>query len=349
MNKKLVKRVAVASLAALMTIPNLNVPINNTNTVYAAVTDPSLLKSIKKCQDLIEKYKAEGNEVGVKTWTKNLENTIRNAEESQKIIDESNRRKAASEQRQAEANAKQAEAERIANKVYPLEYNGKPVYYTKDFIEYVKNTPELNDFKPHWYEAADMPGLKFQIVLDEYGHVQNTNCNLSAEYLPDGEYIDRFNGSERQIIHKTQVVKIKYISPFETMGTLPYGSGNWAVDHNAIRRSGAGGDGYIARGLNTYIARRDLEWRYGDGWPEGYKGIILGSEQDPNPNWRGNLRVFPRATFISQGNAAGFNTHTKEGGRDVDFSRAFGKEFEIIYDGVFDRYDINNNIADEYK
>ena len=239
-------------------------PINNVNTVYAAVTDPGLLKSMKKCQDLIEKYKAEGNEVGVKTWTKNLENTMRNAEESQKLIDERDRSMAASKQRQAEANAKQAEAERIANKVYPLEYNGKPVYYTKDFIEYVKNTPELNDFKPHWYEAADMPGLKFQIVLDEYGKVGDCNANITIEDLPDGEYIARFNGSERQIIHKTQVIKVKYISPFETMGVVP-GSGNWATDHNAIRRSGAGGDGYIARGLNVLILRRDLEWRYGDG------------------------------------------------------------------------------------
>ena len=353
MNKKLVKRVAVASLAALMTIPNLNVPINNVNTVYADIVDWDAVyaKQIKEAEEKVEYYKSIGNESQVKQWQKKVEiRKRRNEERKQEEAELNAKNDQIEEQRQAKA----VEAERIANKVYPLEYNGKPVYYTKDFIEYVKNTPELNDFKPHWYEAADMPGLKFHLVLNETndGYVSllgDSILGTTIENLPDGEYIARFNGSERQIIHKTQMMKIKFISPFETMGIVG-ANGNWSPDFNAMKKSGATGDGYIARGLNTFIEKRDLEWRYGDGWPEGYKGIILGSEQDPNPNWRGNLRVFSRLTVNSQkAVGAEFNTHTKEGGRDVEFSKYFGKEFEIIYDGIFDRYKINDMIADEYK
>ena len=55
MNKKLVKRIAAASLVALMTISNLNVPVNNVSTVYAGY---------KESKELLEKKKKELAEFG---------------------------------------------------------------------------------------------------------------------------------------------------------------------------------------------------------------------------------------------------------------------------------------------
>ncbi|MBR1453523.1 MAG: hypothetical protein IJ593_02605 [Lachnospiraceae bacterium] len=334
MNKKLVKRVAVASLAALMTIPNLNVPINNVNTVYADIVDWDAVyaKQIKEAEEKVEYYKSIGNESQVKQWQKKVEIRKRRNEERKQEEAELNAKNAQiEEQRQAKA----VEAERIANKVYPLEYNGKTIYYVKDFIEYVRNTTELNNGQAHWYEAADMPGYKFHLRVDDmHDNVYEDDLNITAEPLSDFAYAGYKDPINRlgQEVTEAQRLRVTYISPFE--GTnITFGGSVWAPIVETNGKVIIGWDGYVPRGKVTRVFMRVLDMRYGDGWPEGYKGITIGSLNDPNINWRGQTKNLPRSKidFVKSDWGASHSPNTETSNRDA--SKPVEGYFEILFEG----------------
>ena len=239
MNKKLVKMVAVASLAALMTIPNLTTPVNNSNIVYAGVAE-SLQKNIKHAQEMIEKFKKEGNEEGVKNWTENLKKWQDAMSSSSAIIKEESERRLRIAQKAAQAQAAQAEKERIANTVYPL-----TARYVKDFV------PAVDDYQPHFYERADLPGFIFTLQQDSFGKLMDVKPNLVIVEDNDIErVVPMFDGSSYDTIF--QVIKVKYISPFNFVGRINLGVFHLDVELNKAQL-GSGWCHYIGENMECFM------------------------------------------------------------------------------------------------
>lgn len=206
MNKKLVKRAAVASLITLMTISNLNVSLDNTNVIYAGVEE-SYQKSIDHAKEMIEKFKKEGNEEGVKNWTKNLEKW---QSALSTYIKEEAQRKAENAQKKAKKIAEQQAAHDI-NKSSNDEKNNQNVKgsYAND-IERVKlrinklkeeiedakiNNPSMVDFLERELHREN-EDIEYYTLLEQY--IINEDPNTDPELIKKWN-INKLTGIERYV------------------------------------------------------------------------------------------------------------------------------------------------------
>ena len=259
MNKKLIKRVAVASLAALMTIPSLTIPINNSNIVYAGVAE-SFQKNIKHAQEMIEKFKKEGNEEGVKNWTENLERWQDAMSSSSAIIKEESERRLRIAQKAAQEQVIQAEKDRIANTVYPL-----TAKYVKDFV------PAVDDYQPHFYERADLPGVIFTLQQDSFGKLVDIKPNIKITEMPDYYRETNANGNKELLFTDVcQTIKVSYISPFNFAGRIQIGDFGINPDQNNIVLR-YGWCHHIGENREILMDRVVAQY-YKSGWPEFYIG-----------------------------------------------------------------------------
>lgn len=269
MNKKLIKRVAVASLAALMTIPSLTTPINNSNVVYAGVAE-SLQKNINHAQEMIEKFKKEGNEEGVKNWTANLKKWQDAMSSSAATIKEESERKLKNAQKAAQeaaqAQALKAEQEYLATTVFPL-----TARYVKDFV------PIVDDGKPHLYERPDLPGVIFTLEKDSLGIVRDLKPNVEIREGEDFHRETTLGGSTKTFDDICQEIKVTYISPFNFFGTgaRVYGGtgSSFAVDteKNGNIHLGEGWCHWIGKNREVSFTR-PYHITYKSGWPDHYIG-----------------------------------------------------------------------------
>ena len=269
-NKKLVKQVAVASLAALMMIPNL------TMTSYAGPAEDSLNKNIKHAQEMVEKFKKEGNEEGVKNWANNLNKWLeqKNSGEYKQKDAEWQATKDRIAANKAKEAAAQAEKERIANTVYSLD-----VRYVKDFISYVKSHPDLNDHQYHKYERTDMPGIIFTLRVDPWDKVYETNSNITILEEYDADYLAdvNFEGTKYQLV-KGQGLKVKYICPFECIASVVNGGMYTGADYhydNFKNERYRDGDDYTTLGENIIYVVRRYQMLYDKGYPAELQGQLV--------------------------------------------------------------------------
>ena len=144
-NNELIKRVAVASLAALMTIPSLTINSYATDALSMAQN------RLKNYEQQLKNYESYGN-------TKMVEKTKERIAQTKNEIEKAKQNNEIKAQKAARAQAIQAEKDRIANTVYPL-----TAKYVKDFV------PAVDDYQPHFYERADLPGVIFTLRKDQIG------------------------------------------------------------------------------------------------------------------------------------------------------------------------------------
>lgn len=267
MNKKLVKRVAIASLAALMSIPNLTVPMNNnTNIVYAATPMDTYQQNIKHAQEMVDKFKKEGNEEGVKNWTKNLEKWIAASQspevkEAEQIVQNA---MASAAQNEAQRQADQVEKDRIANTIYPLHAR-----YVKDFV------PAVDDHKPHYYERPDLPGVIFTLRQDEWGNIfdEKPHVNVKRE-APD--WIVYSNPADDKTLKFKSTFKqfvVSYTSPFNFMGIATLHRAY--IEPNQLYVEG-GFPHHIGENMEYQISVL-VDKTYDEGFPAEYIGKTVGS------------------------------------------------------------------------
>ena len=278
-NKKLIKQVAVASLAALMMIPNLTM-----------TTEAKTQITVEMAQEKLDFWKAEKEKEPRDYDIKDIEDSIQDWQETLddvkagKVIwsydskEEYNKEKAKRDQERAVIAAKEAaakaEKERKANTVYPL-----TVKYVKDFIDYVKNNPDLNDNLPHFYERPDMPGIIFTLEVDPWGKVFETNSNITILEEYDADYLAdvNFEGIKYQLI-KGQGLKVKYICPFECIASVVNGGKYTGADYhydNFKNDRWRGGNSYTKLGENIIYVVRRYQMLYDKGYPAELQGQLV--------------------------------------------------------------------------
>ena len=313
-NKRYIKMVAVASLAALMTIPIL--------TTYAESSVEIRTKRLKIYEEQLEKYKAYGN-------TEMVELTKERIEQTKQQLAEAQQHEAKELQKKADQAAAQAEKERIANTVYPL-----TARYVKDFV------PAVNDGKPHLYERPDLPGVIFTLEVDSLGTVIDVKPNVE---ISEGEDFHRdsylgMKGSPQVFDNINQTVKISYISPFNFYGKIMV-AGTDASDLTPDTEKN--GNTILRYGWCHWIGKnqeviysRSYHKTYKSGWPDYYIGRhvhdITEANCDPNYGWfpnnsslrkvsleeiKNNLKVefSPRESFDMQHNAGYAKLNTENG------------------------------------
>ena len=281
-NKKLIKQVAVASLAALMMIPNL------TMTTYAKTQI-----TVEMAQEKLEYWKSLKDNFSEKISKdismKDIDDSIQDWQETLddvkagKVIwsydskEEYNKEKAKRDQERAVIAAKEAaakaEKERKANTVYPL-----TVKYVKDFIDYVKNNPDLNDNLPHFYERPDMPGIIFTLEVDPWDKVHESNSNITILEEYDADYLAdlNFEGIKYKLI-KGQGLKVKYICPFECIASVVGGGRYTGADYhydNFKNDRWRGSNSYTKLGENIIYVVRRYQVLYDKGYPAELQGQL---------------------------------------------------------------------------
>lgn len=238
MNKKLVKRVAIASLAALMTIPRL------TTTSYAISQ-----ATIENWEMNAKKAEAKGNYAKAKEYRDAIAEGLRKDAE----------RNAKNAQIQAQRQTEQAEKDRIANTVYPL-----TAKYVKDFI------PAVNDYQPHFYERPELPGVIFTLQQDSFGTLTDVKPNIKWEKLEDFHRESHpYDRPELKFDDTCETIKVSYISPFNcVLGQPIIGDFRCLSDRN-----GFAGEWCHWIGENrTLILDRVINMHYKSGWPDYYIG-----------------------------------------------------------------------------
>lgn len=248
MNKKLVKRVAIASLAALMTIPSLT--INN----YAADALSMAQDRLKTYEQQLKNYESRGN-------TSMVEKTKERIAQAKNDIEKAKQNNEVKAQKVAQAQAVQAEKDRIANTVYPL-----TAKYVKDFV------PAVDDYQPHFYERPELPGIIFTLRMSQFGIVSDENPHLEIIEMPDLQRESSASGNKELLFTDTcQVIKVNYTSPFNFAGTVYHSSlFNIHSDFNNV---------YLTDGWCHHIGKnRDvimdhtIDIHYKSGWPVSYLG-----------------------------------------------------------------------------
>ena len=238
-NKKLVKRVAVASLAALMTIPSL------TTTSYAISQ-----ATIENWEMNAKKAEAKGNYAKAKEYRDAIAEGLRKDAE----------RNAKNTQIQAQRQAEQAEKDRIANTVYPL-----TAKYVKDFV------PAVNDYQPHFYERPELPGVIFTLQQDSFGKLVDVKPNIKIIEMPDYYRETNANGNKELLYTDTcQVIKVSYISPFNFAGKVSLGDFGLHSDLNNAALM-AGWCHWIGENMEVQYDKT-VNMHYKSGWPESYIG-----------------------------------------------------------------------------
>lgn len=272
-NKKLIKQVAVASLAALMTIPNLTM----TAKAKTLVTMEMVQGKITYYEDLKKNTKDQQEKEDIddtlEYWY-DLEKDLKEGKTTYIITKEEaeqNRQQAAVNK--AKEAAAKAEKERKANTVYPL-----TVKYVKDFIDYVKNNPDLNDNLPHFYERPDMPGIIFTLEVDPWDKVLETNPNLTILEEYDADYLAdvNFEGIKYKLI-KGQGLKVKYICPFECIASVVGGGRYTGADYhydNFKNERWRGSNSYTKLGENIIYVVRRYQVLYDKGYPAELQGQL---------------------------------------------------------------------------
>lgn len=265
MNKKLIKRVAVASLAALMSIPNLaTVPGNNTSTVYAIDmtnydSHISMAENrLKICEEQLKAYEAMGN-------TSMIETTKRRIEQAKQDLAQAQAGKANQAQEQKQIAAVQAEKDRIANTIYPLHAR-----YVKDFV------PAVDDHKPHYYERPDLPGVIFTLRQDEGGKVSDVKPHIKVKReAPDWVFLSSPADDKTKKFQVTmQQFVISYTSPFNFCGS-PTMQSRAYIEPNQLYVEG-GFPHHIGENMEYQISR-DINQTYYEGWPAEYIGKTVGA------------------------------------------------------------------------
>lgn len=225
-NNKLIKRVAVASLAALLTIPSL------TMNSYADALSMAE-KRLKNYEQQLKNYESYGN-------TTMIEKTKQRIEQTKQEIEAAKQYNTVQAQKQAQRQAEQAEKDRIANTVYPL-----TARYVKDFV------PAVDDYQPHFYERADLPGVIFTLQQDSFGKLLDVKPNLVIVEDNDIErVVPMFDGSSYDTIF--QVIKVKYISPFNFAGRINLGEFHVDDVLNKVHL-GAGWCHYIGENMECFM------------------------------------------------------------------------------------------------
>lgn len=247
MNKKLIKRVAVASLAALMTIPSL--------TINSYATDALSMAQdrLKTYEQQLKNYESRGN-------TSMIEKTKERIAQAKNDIEKAKQNNEIKAQKAAQAQAVQAEKDRIANTVYPL-----TAKYVKDFV------PAVDDYQPHFYERPELPGVIFTLQQDSFGKLVDVKPNIKITEMPDYYRETNANGNKELLYTDTcQVIKVSYISPFNFAGKVSLGDFGLHSDLNNAALM-AGWCHWIGENMEVQYDKT-VNMHYKSGWPESYIG-----------------------------------------------------------------------------
>lgn len=317
-NNKLIKRVAVASLAALMTIPNL------TTTSYAISQ-----ATIDNWEMNAKKAEAKGNYEKAKEYRDAIAEGLRKDAE----------RNAKNAQIQAQRQAEQAEKDRIANTVYPL-----TARYVKDFV------PAVDDYQPHFYERADLPGVIFTLRMSQFGIVSDENPHMEIIEMPDLQRESSVNGSKELLYTDTcQVIKVNYTSPFNFAGTVYHSSlFNIHPDFNNV---------YLTDGWCHHIGKnRDvimdhtIDIHYKSGWPESYLGKSVKEITQANAiqpyGWYPETIYLQRYSLDDIKKSFNKVSFTKE--EKITKNHSMRVYVNNYYDSIFDEYDSIYEVAKRY-
>ena len=246
MNKKLIKRVAVASLAALMTIPSLTI-----NSYADALSMAQ--NRLKNYEQQLKNYEAYGN-------TEMVEKTKERIAQTKNDIEKAKQNNEIKAQKTAQAQAIQAEKDRIANTIYPL-----TAKYVKDFV------PAVNDYQPHFYERPELPGVIFTLQQDSFGKLVDVKPNIKITEMPDYHRESQpYDRPELKFEDVCQTIKVSYISPFNFAGRIQIGDfGINADQNNTILRYGW--CHHIGENKEVLLDKV-VAMYYKSGWPEFYIG-----------------------------------------------------------------------------
>lgn len=245
-NNKLIKRVAVASLAALLTIPSL------TMNSYADALSMAE-KRLKNYEQQLKNYEAYGN-------TEMVEKTKERIAQTKNDIEKAKQNNEVKAQKAAQEQALQAEKDRIANTVYPL-----TARYVKDFV------PAVDDYQPHFYERPELPGVIFTLQQDSFGKLVDIKPNIKITEMPDYYRETDCNGNKELLYTDTcQVIKVSYISPFNFAGKVSLGDFGLHSDLNNAALM-AGWCHWIGENMEVQYDKT-VNMHYKSGWPESYIG-----------------------------------------------------------------------------
>lgn len=333
MNKKLIKRVAVASLAALMSIPNLaTIPVNNTNKVYAMSATEMYQKTLENYEKQLKEYEAMGNTVMVEKTKQRIEQTKQQLAGSVQIEKEQ-------AQKVAQAAAAQAEKDRIANTIYPLHAR-----YVKDFV------PAVDDHKPHYYERPDLPGVIFTLRQDEWGNVSDVKPHIKVKReAPDWVFLSSPADDKTKKFQVTmQQFVVSYTSPFNFFGS-PTTNSRAYVEPNQFYVEG-GFPHHIGENMEYQISR-DINQTYYEGWPEEYIGKTVGTMpgHESVAFFGGN----PRKRFTVQemqdwlDSVSGFRFSLREKGSNLTFQN-YNREHGYAWIFEKDIYQIAQEFGTDY-
>ena len=253
----MIKRVAVASLAALMTIPNITV-----NTTYALDSVEVYERTLKNYEEQLKKYESRGNTVMV-------EKTKERIAQTKQQIEGVKQNKVRQDQREAKRQAEQAEKDRIANTIYPL-----TAKYVKDFV------PAVDDSQPHFYERPDLPGVIFTLRKDSFGRITDEKPNFKIEKLENYHQESRPVGHPDWIFDDTmEAIKVSYTSPFNCV-LGHYGIGDFT--HFSSNNGFAGAWCHHIGENREVILARCIDMHYKSGWPDYYIGKQVNEINDTN-------------------------------------------------------------------
>lgn len=329
-NNELIKRVAVASLAALMTIPSLTINSYATDALSMAQN------RLKNYEQQLKNYESYGN-------TKMVEKTKERIAQTKNEIEKAKQNNEIKAQKAAQAQAIQAEKDRIANTVYPL-----TAKYVKDFV------PAVDDYQPHFYERADLPGVIFTLRKDQFGKIHDENPHFEIVEMPDQHRESVLNGNtEKKFDNVLQVIKVNYTSPFNFAGK-PYAAINGFnvnSDLNGCYLMG-GWCHHIGKNRDVIMDHIVAEY-YKSGWPEYYLGKsvkeITKENADPQYGWFTDDSSFRRLSMdeiIKKGIRYDYILSTDEKTNVTDASmRDYVNNY---YGSDFDEYDSIYEVAGRY-
>lgn len=243
-NKKLIKRIAVASLACFLAIPTINtVPTQAETLVTVEMLQQEIEQEKKKIEDAKknleickglksekEQYNKTNNttsgwenaienyEIAIKDKQANI-NDIRNGVVMYRYTKEENEQKKKENQEKlvqqaAQKAAEQAEKDRIANTIYQIPAGVDNVY---DFVPHFDGNDKTHT-EEHKYERADMPGVIFTLrcgLISSTGKYGITDLDPHFTISDFRNYRIKCKAYDGAIVHcYFYDCKVNYVSPF---------------------------------------------------------------------------------------------------------------------------------------
>lgn len=279
-NKKLIKRIAVASLACFLAIPTINtVPTQAETLVTIEMLQQEIEQEKKKIEDAKknleickglksekEQYNKTNNttsgwenaienyEIAIKDKQANI-NDIRNGVVMYRYTKEENEQKKKENQEKlvqqaAQKAAEQAEKDRIANTIYKIEVDN-----AKDFIPHFEGSDTLFA-ETYKYERADMPGVIFTLRCKKsvsYWSITDIDPHFTIENVRNYTIKSYEDATSKNIEYDSiQDYTFNYLSPFDGIIPLTTGCFQASIGEDPRLATYTGGATSCQKGWNSF-------------------------------------------------------------------------------------------------